>query len=69
MVKFEKQDFENWSKFRDSKKSTLSDMEYTLICQYHAKYYNHKFHKPCTCSPKTIKSWIKDLNIIWDNGQ
>jgi len=69
MVKFEKIDYEDWSLFRDSKKDTLSDTEYTLICQHHAKYYNHKFHKPCTCNPRKIKSWIKELNTIWDNGQ
>ena len=69
MVKFEKQDFKNWEHFRNVKKDTLSDAEYKMICQYHAKYYNHKYHKPCTCNPRAIKSWIKELNIIWDNGE
>ena len=59
MVKFEKEDFKNWEHFRNVKK----------VCQLHAKYYNHKFHKPCTCNPRAIKSWIKELNIIWDNGE
>lgn len=69
MVKFEKQDFKNWSEFREGKKDYLSNTEYSLICHYHAKYYNHKFYKPCTCNPNKIKLWIKQLNIIWDNGQ
>ena len=68
MVKFEDADFKNWQHFREVKKSTLSDIEFKMICELHAKYYNHKFYKPCTCSPKKIKSWIKDLNVIWNNG-
>ena len=68
MVKFNKQDFGDWSKFRENKKDTLEGNEFELICQLHAKYYNHKYHKPCTCNPKKIKLWIKQLNIIWDNG-
>jgi len=68
MVKFNKEHFKNWEHFRNVKKDTLSDAEYKMICQLHSEYYNHKYYRPCTCSPKTIKSWIKDLNIIWDNG-
>ena len=50
------------------KKQHLSAKEFELVCQLHAKYYKHKYHKPCTCNPKKIVQWIKDLNIIWDNG-
>tara|TARA_R110000822_G_scaffold151743_3_gene290893 strand:+ start:239 stop:448 length:210 start_codon:yes stop_codon:yes gene_type:complete len=68
MVKFSKEDFEIWSDFRSNPKTTLSTIEYELICKLHSEYYKHRFYKPCTCSPKTIKGWIKDLNILWDNG-
>jgi len=68
MVKFNKQDFKNWEYFRNVKKDTLSDDEYKMICQLHSIYYKHKYFRPCTCNPKTIKAWIKELNIIWDNG-
>ena len=68
MVKFEKQDFKNWEHFRNVKKGTLSDAEFKMICGLHAIYYGHKYHRPCTCNPKKIKSWIKDLNVIWNNG-
>ena len=62
MVKFTKEDFESWSDFRSEPKSTLQGNEFELICQLHAKYYNHKYHKPCTCNPKKIKLWI--ISII-----
>lgn len=69
MVKYSKEDFITWSNFRSEPKNTLSDAEYKTICELHARYYNHKYHRPCTCNPSKIKSWIKDLNIIWDNGK
>ena len=69
MVKFSKEDFITWTQFREVKKDTLSDTEYRTICKLHADYYNHKYYRPCTCNPAKIKSWIKDLNIIWDNGK
>jgi len=68
MVIFNKEDFEIWSNFRNVKKNTLNPIEFDLICRLHSEYYNHKFTKPCTCSPRTIKNWIKELNIIWENG-
>ncbi len=68
MVKFEKADRTDWRKFRMDNKQHLSTKEYDLVCNLHAKYYRHKFYKPCTCNPKTIVKWIKDLNKIWDNG-
>tara|TARA_R110002020_G_scaffold172762_3_gene363200 strand:+ start:3908 stop:4117 length:210 start_codon:yes stop_codon:yes gene_type:complete len=68
MVKYNNEDFKKWEKFRLSKKSTISRSEYKLVCDLHSKYYKHKFYEPCTCSPKTINKWIKELNVIWDNG-
>ena len=68
MVKFNKKDFKDWSNFRSAPKSTLQPFVFELICQLHAKYYSHKYQKPCTCNPKKIKLWIKQLNIIWNNG-
>jgi len=68
MVKFEKKDFKLWTAFRMGKKLYLSPKEFELVCDLHSRYYKHSYYKPCTCSPKTINKWIKDLNIIWDNG-
>tara|TARA_B110000459_G_C16601527_1_gene491288 strand:+ start:1160 stop:1378 length:219 start_codon:yes stop_codon:yes gene_type:complete len=68
MVKFEELDRKDWEQFRMGTKSHLSAIEFEMVCQLHSKYYKHSYYKPCTCSPKTIKKWIKDLNVIWDNG-
>jgi len=69
MVNFEELDYKDWELFRQGTKDVISSTEFNLVSQLHSKYYKHNFYKPCTCSPKTINKWIKDLNIIWDNGQ
>tara|TARA_R110000744_G_scaffold377350_1_gene492274 strand:- start:3198 stop:3407 length:210 start_codon:yes stop_codon:yes gene_type:complete len=68
MVKFEKNDFKKWEIFRNSSKSTISGKEFDLVCDLHSRYKKHTLYKPCTCNPKQIKRWIKDLNDIWNNG-
>jgi hypothetical protein len=66
--KFSKDDYKLWTKFRESTRSTLNNREFRLVCLLHSQYYRHKYHEPCTCSPKTIKQWIKDLNAVYNNG-
>ena len=68
MVKFKQDDYAKWENFRMGTKQHLSAQEFELVCKLHADYYKHKFYRPCTCSAKTIKQWIKDLNVIWNNG-
>lgn len=68
MVTFEEQDYEKWKAFRMVKKSVITHEELKLVSDLHSRYYKHKYYVPCTCSPKEIKRWIKDLNKIWDNG-
>ena len=68
MVKFKKLDYAKWENFRLGTKSYLDANEFELVCKLHAEYYKHNYYKPCTCNPRTIKQWIKDLNVIWDNG-
>tara|TARA_R110000824_G_scaffold32102_2_gene103831 strand:+ start:39 stop:248 length:210 start_codon:yes stop_codon:yes gene_type:complete len=68
MVKFNNEDFKQWEKFRLSKKSTISREEFKLVCDLHRSYYKHNLPSPCTCSPKLINKWIKELNVVWNNG-
>ena len=68
MVNFEELDKKDWEQFRLGNKHKLSAIEFELVCQLHAKYYKHTFRKPCTCNPKLVNRWIKDLNKIWNNG-
>ena len=56
----------DWYNFRNNLSSTISRQQFELICQLHAKYYKHRYYKPCTCNPKTIKLWIAQLNDVYD---
>jgi hypothetical protein len=67
MVKFEENDYKDWEKFRLATSDVITHVEFTLVCELHSKYHKHTFYKPCTCSPKIVKRWIKDLNLIFDN--
>ena len=58
----------DWKLFRNEVRNKLNKKQFELVCQLHAKYFKHSYYKPCTCNPKKIKLWIKQLNIIWDNG-
>ena len=69
MVKFDKYDYKDWEEFRlGANRDTISPVEFTLVCELHSKYYKHSFYRPCTCDPRTVNKWIKDFNIIWNNG-
>ena len=69
MVNFNNTDYEDWTTFRMAENNNvITPKEFELVCHLHSIYYKHNFFKPCTCSPQTINKWIKDLNIIWENG-
>lgn len=65
----EKLDRLDWEQFRADVRNKLNQDQFNLVCTLHAKYYNHSFYKPCTCSPKTIKTWIAQLNDIYDQDR
>ena len=58
----------DWEKFRSNKKSSISQKEYTMVCELHSKYFKHKFYKPCTCNPRTINQWIAQINDLYENN-
>lgn len=62
----DKLDRKDWQVFRNNIKNVLSKEEFEMVCKLHAKYFNHTFYKPCTCSPKTIKKWIAQLNDYYE---
>lgn len=36
------------------------------LAEIHARVFTHKFDIPCSCSPKTWKSWINDLRKVYN---
>lgn len=59
----------DWNTFRLQVNNKLNKQQFELVCTLHAKYFNHKYHKPCSCSPKKIISWIDDLNNLYDTNR
>ena len=68
MVKFKKEDLIVWDGF-DRNKSVISHDEYTMICKFHAHYFEHKLEEPCKCAPKRINQLIADLNKVWEHSK
>jgi hypothetical protein len=62
----DKLDLIDWQKFTQNPSTTLSVEDVKLISELHAKYFKHSYHTPCSCNPKTIVGWIKDLNNIYE---
>ena len=64
-----RKDYFLWKDFRSKDGQQLSNEEFELICELHSKLYLHQFYRPCTCSPKTILRWIKDINIKFNESK
>lgn len=58
----------DWDKLRHNFKNKLTHEQYKLVCELHAKYYKHTYYEPCTCNPKTIKTWIEQLNDTYEQN-
>lgn len=61
----EELDRKDWYQFRSKNTDRVSRQEVEMIAELHAKYFNHKYKVPCSCSPKTLQSWINDLNKLY----
>lgn len=59
--------YNEWTKFRESDKNTLTKDEQVLLARLHAYYFNHSYYLPCTCNPKTYNTWIDQLNAIYES--
>ena len=67
-LKMNKEDFYLWTVFRKKNTSTASQKDVKLICSLHAKYFNHSYYIPCTCSASTYNLWIEHLNELYSRG-
>ena len=63
-----KTDWIMWDNFRKANSNKISAEEYKMLCTLHSIYFKHQYYEPCTCSKKTINSWISQLNEIHENG-
>lgn len=57
-----------WTSIKDIKKSDKSEYigkVYPAIATIHADIYGHRYHEPCTCSPKQWDNWRADIELIY----
>lgn len=65
-----KQDRQWISKFREQHHNYLSHEEYMMICEIHARVFNHAVIYLCKgCDPKPIQKYINEINMEFENGK
>ena len=60
------EDKEIWEDFKANVSNKLTPEYRKILCNLHAKYYNHKYHEPCSCNGKIYKMWIADMDRIYN---
>ena len=50
------------------KKKTLTYDDRVQIATIYARVFHHKFDVACTCSPKIWMQWVKQLQLLLDEG-
>ncbi len=68
MAKMTKLHYDAWTEFLANDNNTLTKGEQETLARLHSIYFNHSYHLPCTCSPKTYNTWISQLNEIYTLG-
>ena len=51
-----------WQGVKHRTTSKMSNSDFKIMCQLHSKYFNHKYHEPCTCNKRTLRNWIQQLD-------
>lgn len=67
-LKMSKEHYDAWTEFRKNTSNKIQVEEYKLLCTLHSVYFKHQYYEPCTCSTKTINTWVSQLNVVHDNG-
>ena len=60
------EDRETWEDFKANVTNKLTSEYKKILCTLHAKYYNHKYHEPCSCDSKIYRMWIADIDRIYN---
>ena len=55
-------DKQTWLEVKSRIVNKITNADYKILCQLHAKYFNHKYKEPCTCNKQNLRNWIKDVD-------
>ena len=53
------------SDYYKTESKTLSPEVQNEVATIHARIFNHKIFKPCTCSPRRWKQMVDELKKVW----
>lgn len=59
-------DIDWWTVFREKNRPYLENDEYRMICEIHAREFNHKVDYVCKCNPTRIQQFINEINAKFD---
>jgi hypothetical protein len=59
-------DYQWLDKFYSEPHYTINEEQQDVIANLHARLFNHKLQKPCTCSPKRWKQLVDELRTIYN---
>ena len=59
-------DIDWWAVFREKNRPYLENDEYRMICEIHAREFNHKVDYVCKCNPTRIQQFINEINAKFD---
>ena len=62
MVDDLKLDKQTWLEVKSRIVNKITNADYKILCQLHAKYFNHKYKEPCTCNKQNLRNWIKEVD-------
>ena len=63
-----KEHYDLWTSVKDIKKYEKNEYitkTYPAIAKIHSEIYGHKYHEPCTCSPKQWDNWRADIELTY----
>ena len=55
-------DKQTWLEVKSRIVNKITNADYKILCQLHAKYFNHKYKEPCTCNKENLRNWIKEVD-------
>jgi hypothetical protein len=61
-IKMLTDDFIYWEKFRETPRNYLENDEYKMVCEIHARLFEHDVNYPCKCTPTVIQLYIDEIN-------
>jgi hypothetical protein len=53
-----------WKEIQERITHKISNADFKIMCELHAKYFNHKFEILCSCNKAKIRQWLFQLNDI-----